>query len=134
MKKYWNVKLAGLAAITAGSMLAVGSPVMAEGVVLSAETTAAAEAGGMTDADFNITVTNSGSTRVQDLSIVFDDGSSVYVGLVRPGRSKMMSMSKTLDTTAMPTHNYPLAVTLNYVQNASVVEEVSQVIVPLGGQ
>lgn len=129
-------KLVSLAAASAVSLLAVGSTAaMAEGIVLSAETTAAAEAGGITDTDFNLSVTNESASAVSDLSVTFDGGGVVFVGdLAAGGSSAGVPVSMSLDTTAMPTEHFPVIVTVSYIQAAAVVEEETAFIVRLGGQ
>lgn len=132
MKQIWKTKQAWLAALSVGSFVALGSPMLAEGIVLSTETNSAIDSGIVTDADFDVSVANTSGMSISDLSITFDDGSSVYVGDVAAGGSSgAASVLMALDTAAMPTANFPVSVTLNYIQAAAVIEESSQITVSL---
>ena len=132
MKEILQTKRALLAALSVGSLVALGAPALADGVVLSTQTNSATAAGGMTDADFDVSVMNTSGSAISDMSITFDDGSSVYIGDVAAGGAASAGpVSMSLNTAEMPTANFPVSVTLNYIQAAAVVEEASQITVSL---
>jgi type 1 fimbria pilin len=75
------------------------------------------------DATFTIEVTNSGSSAASNVRVVFSDGAEVAIGDVAAEASGTSgSQRRVFDTSAKPTHNFPVEVTLKYSQDGADVE------------
>ncbi len=83
----------------------------------------------LADATFTIQVTNSGSSSASNVRVVFSDGAEVAIGdVAAEGSATSDSQRRTFDTSAMPTNNFPVQVTLKYSQDGAAVEAAATLI------
>jgi len=83
----------------------------------------------LADATFTIQVTNSGSSSASNVRVVFSDGAEVAIGdVAAEGSATSDSQRRTFDTSAMPTNNFPVQVTLKYSQDGADVEAAATLI------
>lgn len=81
------------------------------------------------DATFTIEVTNSGSSAASNVRVVFSDGAEVAIGDVAAEASGTSgAQRRVFDTSAMPTRNFPVEVTLKYSQDGADVEAAATLI------
>ena len=81
---------------------------------------------GSADATFTIQVTNGGSSAASNVRVVFSDGAEVAIGDVAADASASSdSQRRVFDTSAMPTHNFPVQVTVKYSQDGTDVEDAA---------
>jgi len=113
--------------------VAAASSASAQQVEATAQTVQILGSGAIVDAQFRITVTNGESSVASNVSVVFADGIQVSVGDVEAGGSAVSEQeTRTLDTSEMPTHNFPVPVTLKFTLDGANVERAQTLIVRLG--
>jgi protein-disulfide isomerase len=78
---------------------------------------------GTADATFTIQVTNSGGSAVSNVRVVFSDGAEVAIGDVdAQATASSDSQRRVFDTSAVPSRNFPVEVTVKYSQDGADVE------------
>ena len=78
---------------------------------------------GLADTTFTIEVTNRGDVPVSDVRVVFGEGDEIAVGDVAPESSATSSSQRRVfDTSALPSRNFPVEVTIRYSQDGADVE------------
>lgn len=85
--------------------------------------------GSTVDATFTIQVSNGGSSAASNVRVVFSDGAEVAIGEVAAeGSATSNSERRVFDTSAMPTNNFPVQVTVKYSQDGADVEAAATLI------
>ena len=138
MKTRRTTKLSGIAATSAAALLAlaISSPAaLGASLDVSAETISIVENfPNDQDAEISITVTNGESVLASDVYVVFEDGQEVSIGDVAPGGSAASApVTRNIDSSEMPTHNFPVPVTLTFFLDGVYEELPASLTVELGG-
>ena len=109
------------------------SDASAQLVEATAQTIQVVESGAFVDVQFSITVTNGESSVASNVLVEFEDGLQVSVGDVSAGGSAVSAPeTRTIDTSAMPTRNVPIPVTLRFALDGVNVELARTLVVHLG--
>ena len=87
----------------------------AQQIQATAQTIEATENGEQLDVQFRIAVTNGESVVASNVYVVFEDGGQVNVGdVAAEGSAVSAPERRTLDTSAAPTRNVPVPVTVKF--------------------
>ena len=84
---------------------------------------------GMADATFTIEVVNRGDAPVSNVRVVFGEGDEIAVGdVVAESSVTTESQRRVIDISSLPTHNFPVNVTLKYSSGGADVEAAAVLI------
>jgi hypothetical protein len=117
------------------ALLAAGSasPALAQQVVAEVETISVSEIGTSADVQFRVTATNGEASVAVNVKVVWEDGVETNVGDVAPGGSAASATEQRIfDTSAMPTRNFPVPVTVRFTLDGVDVALAQTLIVGLG--
>jgi hypothetical protein len=113
-----------LAALTLAALVATASAASAQQVEAKAEVISVVESGSFIDVQLRVSVTNGESSVASNVFVFFEDGLQIGLGDVAPRESAVSQTEKqSIDTSARPTQNYPLPVTVKFTFDGKDVEQ-----------
>ncbi|MEW6321520.1 MAG: hypothetical protein AB1635_10575 [Acidobacteriota bacterium] len=113
-------------------LLACAGPAEAQQVSADLQASQVAVTNGIADATFTITIANGSDAALQNVWVVFDDGTEVQVGDVAAGGSAASAeQQRAFDVSSSPSRNVPVPVTLKFTADGDTAEIRSTVVLHL---